>query len=181
MSKILLVLVLFVLSTSAKADNNELAQLAAEDQAVRAGTSDPRSDDARRTRVLELIASGNTASPQDSFNAALVLQHTGLVSCDGEIKSLSAENYLLAHFLFKRAMAGGIKGANYLVAASIDRYLSFTVGQQRYGTNRLIDQDTGREVLVPIDRSATDAERAIYGVEPLKQLLKRFSEQQKGG
>ena len=44
--------------------------------------------DARRRKVLELFGSGTTATPQDSFNAALVLQHTGLVSCDGKIKGL---------------------------------------------------------------------------------------------
>ena len=181
MPKIITLLLILMLSLPASADNTELAQLAAEDQAVRTGAPDLRSDDARRTRVLELLASGDTASPQDKFNAALVLQHTGLTFCDGEIKSLSAENYLLAHFLFKEAMAGGIKGSNYLVAASIDRYLSFTKGQQRYGTNRVIDQATGKEMLVPIDRNVTDEERAIYGVAPLQQLLQQHPEQRSGG
>ena len=143
MPRAIALLIPLLFSSLALADNTELTQLAAEDQAVRTGAPDPRSDDVRRTRVLELLASGEATSPKDKFNAALVLQHTGLVSCDGEIKSLSAENYLLAHFLFKQAMAGGVKSSNYLAAASIDRYLSFTVGRQRYGTNRLIDQTTG--------------------------------------
>lgn len=179
MAKLIQLLFVFLLSFPAWADNSELVQLAAEDQAVRAGGADPRSDDARRKRVLEIMAGGGVTSPKDKFNAALVLQHTGLTFCDGELKSLSAENYLLAHFLFKEAMQGGVEGANYLAAASIDRYLSFTEGYQRYGTNRVIDQATEKEMLVPIDRSITDEERALHGVPPLKELLERYPEQRK--
>ena len=181
MPKLISLLLLATLSLPAWADNAELAQLAAEDQAVRTGSADSRSDDARREKVLEILATGGAVSPQDKFNAALVLQHTGLTFCDGELKSLSAENYLLAHFLFKQAMAGGIKDSNYLAAASIDRYLSFTKGYQRYGTNRVIDQATGKEMLVPVDRKVTDEERATYGVAPLQQLLRQYPEQQSGG
>lgn len=158
------------------ADNTELAAIAAEDQAVRMGKDDTASDDARRRRVMELLATGAVATPQDKFNAGLVLQHTGLTFCDGTLTSLSAENYLLAHELLKAAMAGGVKEAPQLVAATIDRYLSFTEGTQKYGTNRVIDQETGEEQLVPIDRSVTDAERARYGVPPLDSLLARWPE-----
>lgn len=170
-------LLLVALSFPLWADNLELSQLAAEDQAVRTGSNDPQSDDARREHVLRIIATGGAVTAQDKFNAALVLQHTGLTFCEGQLKSLSAENYLLAHFLFKEAMHGGIKDATYLAAASIDRYLSFSKGYQRYGTNRVIDQATGREMLVPIDRSVTDEDRALYGVPPLHELLKQYPEQ----
>jgi hypothetical protein len=154
----------------------ELAVLAEEDQAVRRGQAVARTDDERRARVLELLAGGAVSSPQDRFNAALVLQHTGLTFCDGELKSLSAENYLLAHHLFQAALAGGVEEARYLAAASIDRYLSFTQGVQRFGTNRVINQQTGQEELVPIDRATTDAQRAEYGVPPLAELLARYPE-----
>lgn len=158
-------------------DNAELAALAAEDQAARTGGTVARSDDERRVRVFEILASGAVASPKDKFNAALVLQHTGLTICDGSLKSLSAENYLLAHDLFKAALTGGVEDARYLVAASIDRYLSFTQGMQRYGTNRVINKETGAEELVPIDRRTTDEERAEYGVPPLADLLAQYPEQ----
>ena len=62
------------------ADNTELAAIAAEDQAVRMGKDDTASDDARRRRVMELLATGAVATPQDKFNAGLVLQHTGLMN-----------------------------------------------------------------------------------------------------
>ncbi|KGM56297.1 hypothetical protein N800_08865 [Lysobacter daejeonensis GH1-9] len=177
MSKLISLLLLVVFSLPARADDAELAQLAAEDQAVRAGGADSRSDDVRREKVLEILAAGGATTPQDKFNAGIVLQHTGLTFCDGKLQSLSAENYLLAHFLFKEAMAGGVKDAKYLVAASIDRYLSFTKGLQRYGTNRVMDQSTGNELLVPIDRSITDQERALYDVPPLQELLSKYPEQ----
>ncbi len=157
--------------------NAELAALAAEDQAVRTGGTAARTDDERRVRVFELMAAGAVQTPRDKFNAALVLQHTGLTVCDGSLKSLSAENYLLAHELFKAALAGGVEDARFLVAASIDRYLSFTQGMQRYGTNRVLNRQTGEEELVPIDRRTTDAERAEYGVPPLAELLKQCPEQ----
>lgn len=181
MSKLIPLLLFLVISSPAWADNTELAQLAAEDQAVRTGVTDNRSDDARREEALEILAAGGATSAQDKFNAALLLQHTGLIFCDDKLKSLSAENYLLAHFLFKEAAAGGVKEAKYLVAASIDRYLSVTQGRQRYGTNRVIDQSTGKEQLVPIDRNVTDQERALYGVPSLQELLHRYPEQSAPG
>jgi len=177
MKNALLLLALLVAFTAqARADNAELAQMAKEDQASRLGQEVKRSDGERRTRVIELIAEGSVASPKDKFNAALVLQHTELTLCNGNLASLGPENYLLAHHLAKAALAGGIEDARILVAQTIDRYMTFTVGYQRYGTNRLIDQETGEEYLVPVDRETSDEERATYGVPPLKTLLSRFPE-----
>src|SRR5438034_305665 len=64
-----------------------------------------------------------------------------------------------------------------LMAATIERYLSFTVGHQKYGTNRVFNEKTGKEELVPIDRAIPDSERAEYGVAPLAELLKQYPEQ----
>ncbi len=63
-----------------------------------------------------------------------------------------------------------------LVAATMDRYLAFTEGYQKYGTNFVFNQKTGKEELVPIDRNVPDSERARYGVPPLAELLKQFPE-----
>jgi hypothetical protein len=60
---------------------------------------------------------------------------------------------------------------------TIDRYLTFTAGYQKYGTGRVNDQETGAEELVPIDRKTTDEERSKYGVPPLAELLKDYPEQ----
>ena len=165
----------------ARPDHVELAELAAEDQKVRSGGGVDhgpgiRTDDERRARVMELIAAGAVVTPRDKFNAGLVLQHTGLTFCDGELKSVSAENYLLAHHYFEAALAAGLEPARGLSAMAIDRYLSFTKGIQKYGTNLLFNEETGKEEWVPIDRNTTDAERARYGIAPLATLLARHPE-----
>jgi hypothetical protein len=54
------------------------------------------------------------------------------------------EDVYMAHHLFRSAFAGGYKDARYLIAASIDRYLSMTEGYQKYGTNRITNQETGK-------------------------------------
>lgn len=180
-SRFLIALFLFfvISSTSYSQDNVELVTMAKEDQDTRMGKEVVRTDDERRQRVFMLLAEGKVQSPQDKFNAGLILQHTGMTFCGDNLVSLSAENYLLAHRLFEQAMQAGVTSANYLVAASIDRYLSVTTGTQRYGTNRIINQETGAEELPPIDRTVSDEERAKYGVPPLSKLLQTYPEQVK--
>jgi hypothetical protein len=171
-------------ATAVSAQTPLLRELAKEDQAVRCNEPCPerakkitRTDDDRRKIVLEMIARGELKGPEDKFDAALILQHTGMTFCEGRLVSCSAENYLLAHFLFQSAYDAGYKDALYLIAASMDRYLSMTEGTQKYGTNREFNQKTQKDELVPIDRKTTDAERAKYGIPPLAELLKQYPEQ----
>jgi hypothetical protein len=159
--------------------NPELKALADEDQAFRHGSKVSRTDEDRIKIVLELLSKGVVRTPEDKFNAALVLQHTPLDFCNERMLSKSADNYLLAHYLAQQSFEGGFDKARTLVAATIDRYLSFTEGHQKYGTNQIYDLNTGKEMLVPIDRSVPDSERAKYGVPPLAQLLKTYPEQAK--
>jgi hypothetical protein len=163
--------------TAATAQTPLLKELAREDQDSRSGKDVKRTDLERLNLVLPLIARGALKGPEDQFDAALVLQHTGATFCDKRLVSKSADNYLISHYLFVSAYEAGYKDARYLVAASIDRYLSFTTGSQKYGTNRVINQETGAEELVPIDRATPDSERVKYGVYPLAVLLKQFPEQ----
>ena len=177
MSRRFSLLVLAILATAnAHAGNPELAQLAREDQASRMAAQPDHRDAERRQRVLRILATGQALDARDKVNAALVLQHTGLAICDGALRSESAENYLLAHYLAMSAFEAGEQDAATLVAQTIDRYLTFTEGRQKYGTNRLVDQETGEEYLPPIDRTVTDAERGRYGVPPLQALLARYKE-----
>ena len=162
---------------AADAQNATLRELAKEDQDSRTGKKVNRTDEERRLLVLALIAQGAVVAPEDKFDAALVLQHTELKFCGKDLVSTSPENYLLAHYFFESAYESGYKDARYLVAASLDRYLSFTKGYQKYGTNRVFNHETGKEEWVPIDRKTTDSERAEYGVPPLAVLLKQFPEQ----
>jgi len=164
------------------AQNSELKKLAQQDQAVRLLPPEEASkvnwhDDDRVQLVLEFLAKGTVQTSEDKFYAALILNHTPLGSCDGRVVAKSPYNYLLAHYLAKQAFEAGYKAAGIMVAQTMDRYLSFTVGHQKYGTNRVYDQTTGKEELVPIDRSVSDSERAKYGVPPLAELLKKWPEQ----
>jgi hypothetical protein len=167
-----------LLSLLAWAQEPSLADLAKEDQEqLKGGPRPARSDEDRIRIVLQRLASGEVKSGKDRLHAGLILQHTPLEMKDGKLRSKSADNYLLAHYLFLRAMAEGESAAKYLAAASMDRYLSFTEGIQKYGTNRVIDQKTEEELLVPVDRNTSDEERARFGVPPLKELLRRYKEQ----
>ncbi len=159
--------------------NALLRELAREDQAARSGQTIVRTDAERVKLVLAELARNAVQTPEDKTNAALVLQHTGMTFCGDKLTSLSPDNYLLAHNLAAAAFEAGYDDARFLVAQTIDRYLSMTEGYQKYGTNRFINQETGAEEWAPIDRSTTDAERAKYGVPALEILLKQFPEQKK--
>ena len=163
--------------TDAQGQNQLLRELAKEDQDSRSGKEIARTDEERVKIVLSLVAQGELKTAEDKFNAGLILDHTPFTYCEKRLVSKSPDNYLLAHHLFQSAFAGGYKDARYLITASIDRYLSMTEGYQKYGTNRIINQATGKEEWVPIDRKTPDSERAKYGVLPLAELLKRYPEQ----
>lgn len=178
----MVVLFFLCMVSAAPAQNAELKALKQEDQAVRGVPAEgigkiTRTDDDRIKRVLELLAQGAAQTPEDKFNAALVLQHTGLKFCEKRMVSQSPYNYLLAHFLARESFEAGYANARGLVAMTIDRYLAFTEGYQKYGTNIVVDQNTGKDVWVRIDRNTSDAERARYGVLPLAELLKSKPEQ----
>lgn len=161
----------------ASAQNSLLRTLAQEDQDSRTGKTVQRTDDERLWLVLEQLAKGAVQTPEDRCNAARVLQNSALGFRDDVVVAKSPNDYLLAHFLAKASFETGYKPARWLVAATLDRYLSFTEGYQKYGTQRLFNQKLQREELVPIDRSTTDEERARFGVAPLDKLLKQYPEQ----
>src|SRR5581483_3811696 len=149
-------------ATTAYGQNQLLRELAKEDQDQRRGKKIERTDEERVNSVLSLIGQGEVKTPEDKFNAALVLQHTLMTFREKRLVGTSPDNYLLAHYLFKSALEADYQDARYLVAASIDRYLMSTEGRQKYGTQRVINQETGKEELVPIDRKTPNSERAKY-------------------
>ena len=155
--------------------SDELRAMADEDQRMRqAGDTDPQAeydaDKRHRLRVLELLAEGRIVLPEDKVRAALLLQHTSAVFCDGKLKSESLENYLLAHFLARSAALAGHRPARRMAALTLDRYLVFSGRPQKYGTQYRFDEKAGKEVLLEIDPATTDAERAEWDVEPLAVL-----------
>jgi hypothetical protein len=167
----------FLTLTEAHGQNLLLRELAKEDQDYQRGKKVARTNEDRIKIVLAQIGQGAVKTPEDQANAALVLQHTGMTFCEKQLVGISPDNYLLAHYLAKSAFEAGYQEARFLVAQTLDRYLSMTEGTQKYGTNRVNNQETGKEEWVPIDRQTPDSERAKYGVPPLAELLKKFPEQ----
>ncbi len=157
-------------------DNAFLNELAGEDQAYIEGVEVARTTAERSQLVLRELGVGRVRTAADRFNAALVLDHSPLTVRDGRLVAMSPENFLLAHYLAGQAFAEGYDGAAWLMAATLDRYLSLTVGYQKYGTNVFVDLDTGVEYRPYIDRATTDAERAALGVPPLAELLATLPE-----
>lgn len=157
-------------------DNPELKEMVRKDQEIRQNDTldwEPI-DQTHRERVMWLLANGKVRTNEDKLNASLLLQHTALTFCSDELKSISPENYLMAHQLARSAFEGGEKGAAYMTAVTYDRYLLYTAGYQKYGTQRVPDEVTGEEVWAPIDTKTTDEERAKYNVPSLKELLKKY-------
>ncbi len=156
-------------------NNSELEQMVVQDQKMRMKDSneptEPK-DKIHRHRVMELLSNNLVKTPDDKFNAALILQHTALTYCNNELKSISPENYYLAFTLAKSSMDSGNKGSVSLVAATYDRFLYFTEGYQKYGTQKIYYKDTDEMLWAPIDPLTTDEERKRYGVKALSELLK---------
>lgn len=135
-------------------------------------------DKRHREKVFELLAQGLVITPMDKFKASWILQHTNVTTCEGELKSISPENFLLAYYLVESALKDTAKFHQKIpakmAALNYDRYLLFTKGYQKYGTQRVFD-DEGNEFLAPIDTTlATDEERKRYGVETFKELTGKY-------
>lgn len=175
---VFLLILIFFLSTCSSGDtgdNISLKQLVIEDQQDRkpevVNPSAPR-DDERRKKVFGMLANGQVRTPQDKLNAALILQHTGMVFIDGVLKSKSVENHYLAYRLAASAASDGLESARYLSAVTYDRYTWMTIGVQKYGTQSTWVNN--QEVWVAIDSTTSDAERAKFDVPPLAELLDKM-------
>lgn len=142
-------------------------------------------DKVHREKIFELLAQNKVITPMDKYRAALILQHTAAKYCDGELTSLSPENFLLAFHLSSSAL-NELKAMNdtitikneyvpRMVALNYDRFLLYSVGYQKYGTQFVFDDITGEMLLAPIDPTLTnDDERLQYNVESLDQLLSKY-------
>lgn len=141
-------------------------------------------DKKHREQIFQLLADNKVITAMDKFRAALILQHTAAKFCNGELTSISPENFLLAYKLSTKALSilenekdtttlrkGYIQR---MVALNYDRYLLYSYGYQKFGTQFVFDDKTEEMILAPIDTTlASDAERAKYFVEPLHILLNK--------
>ncbi len=142
-------------------------------------------DKVHREKIFDLLASNKVKTPMDKYRAALILQHTAAKICDGQLTSISPENFLLAFHLSSSALnelkalndTVTIKKENVarMVALNYDRFLLYSFGYQKFGTQFVFDDITGEMLLAPIDTSLTnDDERKKYQVEPLSMLLAKY-------
>ena len=158
-----------------EAAQEELRAAFEADQASRRGATEPQDpcgDAARRLRVLELLGEGLITTPESKYYAALVLQHTPTF----ESVSVSAENYLIAHFLAKSAAESGYRPARSLAAVTIDKYLVSQGQPQKYGTHFTLNPETRYLEFAPVNPETTDEERREWGVPPISETMRRFEE-----
>lgn len=141
-------------------------------------------DKKHREQIFQLLAENKVNTTRDKIRAAWILQHTAGKICDGELTSLSPENFLLAYKLSSDALlqleqkndTAAIRKENIrrIIALNYDRYLLFTYGYQKFGTQFVFDDKTGEMLLAPIDTTLTnDQERKKHNVEPLNVLLSK--------
>lgn len=144
-----------------------------------------RYDKVHREKIFQLLANGEVKTPIDKIRAAWILQHTAAKICDGELTSISPENFLLAYQLSSSAWdeliekkdSSLIKNENIprIVALNLDRYLLFTLGYQKFGTQFVFDDSTGEMLLAPINTTlSSDTERKKHNVETLNELLLKY-------
>ncbi|MEJ5995941.1 hypothetical protein WG904_16045 [Pedobacter sp. Du54] len=142
-------------------------------------------DKIHREQIFQLLAENKVLTSKDKIRAAWILQHTAAKLCEGELTSISPENFLLAYKLSSAALSQLEKEKDTLtirqenipriVALNYDRYLLFTFGYQKFGTQFVFDDKTGEMLLAPIDTTlANDEERKKHNVEPLNVLLNKY-------
>ena len=152
--------------------NREMAAMFAADQEARRSFSSDvdwaeieRADAERRVRTRELLEAGALKTGPDFYAAAFIFQH-------GD----RPEDYLLAHALAVRALGLGMEQAEWIAAATLDRYLQ-SIGQpQIYGTQYQSgsDQEWTRG---KFDRDLlTDQLRRGAGVQRLEDQDTRLEE-----
>jgi hypothetical protein len=152
------------------ADNAEVAAMFAADQGQRTGDNqDPeagfKADKERRARTRALYDSGELRTANDYFGAAFIFQH-----------GTEPRDYLLAHALAMRSLALGRKDAEWIAAATLDRYLHATGQPQAFGTQFRFP-DGGGVSMEPYDRALlSDAQRRATGAGDLAAQARQLEE-----
>ena len=156
-------------------DNREMTAMFDADQAIRASIDPAKpidvtqvrrmiaDDAARRTSARTMLAEGNLTTAEDYYHAAFIFQH-----------GMDAADYLLAHSLAMAAVARGKAEANWIAAATLDRYL-MKIGQpQIYGTQYSRSKDSG-VTMEPYDHALVpDSLRTALGVPVQAEQLQKL-------
>ena len=120
-------------------------------------------DRQRRLRAGEIMAEGDSRTPQDFYHAAWIFNH-------GD----APEDAWQGHALAKQAAALGYDPARWLAAATYDRWLMYQGKPQKYGTQYVTDGKRHR--LWDVDPTTTDAERSKWGVPGLAEQRRKAEE-----
>ena len=172
----ILLLVCFISIAGYSQNNQELQQMANDDQASRNVANIDweklnKEDRFRRIRVQELIKSGKVVTGTDHLNAGIIFQH-------GNDTIASA----LAVKSFKMALKLDDSLNKWWYPAAVDRDLMRRKQPQIYGTQFIKDHTTGEKwQRYTIDTTkVTDEERRYYGVETLaeQKIKERIMNQQ---
>ena len=135
---------------SAAKDNEDLKRLFDDDQAIRQGnrplsSQDQLEDRNRRDIVRELSAQGAISSGMDHFRAAYIFQHGS-----------EPRDYLLAHAHAIAALGAGVRDAQWIAAATLDRYL-LSIGQKQVLNTQYTVTTSGINILRPADDTVIPA------------------------
>jgi hypothetical protein len=163
-----MVLLLTYQVASSSTTGNDLASIAAADQADRNPGPNKidwnvvgKRDTLRRAQVMQLLNAGQVRTAIDYFNAALVFQHGDDVA-DTQLA--------LALATVASRMDPSNRDAKVLVADAWDRILVRSGKPQWYGTQFARSKTTGKWELYPTDPDAvTEAQRQAMGVPTLAE------------
>lgn len=149
--------------------STELRELAAQDQADRAGPFDsvdwskvsPR-DDARRARVGVIASLGCLASASDYASAGLVYQHGS-----------TPDDFFHAYQWFQKAVELGDASQRVMVAKGADRFLVNSGYKQLFATQASKPSMNPADCwcLEPVAPGFTPAQRAAYAERTLKEAF----------
>ena len=122
--------------------------------------------DRRAVRVRKLVEDEQVGTGEDSFRAAVILS-----------KSERLEDIALAQELALRAYEDGIEPGIEVVAHCMDKQLMMKRRPQLFGTQVVMDPETGKWRLWDLDPSTTDAKRDAFNIPPLHVLQERVEMQ----
>ena len=139
--------------------SSELEQLY---RATRADYESAHPDQTKRNKkriktVWKLRGKGHVCTPEDKMHASWVLS-----------RSRDAEQAEVAFNYAKEAMMHHVDQARWLTAVSYDRWAVARGLEQRYGTQRAMEN--GRLCIYPLKAGATDEERKQYGHAPIGEV-----------
>src|SRR4051812_37882309 len=100
-------------------------------------------DAMRKTLVAEMMSRGEVNTANDLFHAAVIFQHGS-----------EPKDFLAAHRLAVIASVNGHRGARWMAATSLDRFLMASGMAQVYGTQfEFNEEDSKYQLRLPIDDS----------------------------